>query len=135
MYEKKITISLSAPYRHDQNGQIERDIQNVMDKTRTLMAGADVPVNFWCYALQMAIWHINRSPTSKSDNHTPLYMMYGVIPDMTDQIPFWCAEFCHVPKEIRDKNWGADWKAHPCRIQGYSELSTHAVKVYDHEVF
>jgi transposase InsO family protein len=50
--EHSIQLSMSAPYKHSQNGQIERDVQSVMDKARTLMIAQDVPPMFWEYAIQ-----------------------------------------------------------------------------------
>jgi hypothetical protein len=41
--KNNIKLQLSAPYVHYQNGQVERDIQHVMNKARTLMASINVP--------------------------------------------------------------------------------------------
>jgi hypothetical protein len=99
LYRHQIKLSLSAPYRHDQNGQIERDIQNVMDRTRTVLASYDVPHSFWEYALRYACWCINRSPTSRHDNKTPFELVYKTIPDLREMIPFYCP--CNKGREER----------------------------------
>ena len=42
-----IKLQVSAPYSHAQNGQIERDMQNVLDKARTLMSASNAPRKYW----------------------------------------------------------------------------------------
>src|ERR1039457_2288290 len=66
-----ISAQVSAPYSHAQNVQIERDKQNVLDKSRTLMASYNVPKKYWEYSVKCACYLINRSPTSTSADMTP----------------------------------------------------------------
>jgi hypothetical protein len=84
----KVRLQFSTPYKKNENGQIERDIQNVTDRARTLLASYDVPNWFWWYAVKHAIWLINRSPTTSESNKSPLEIVYGKKPNVDDMIPY-----------------------------------------------
>jgi hypothetical protein len=114
LHDNNIRITLSAPYRHEQNGQIERDVQYVMDKARTLMMSYDVPRMFWEYAVKMACWYINRSPTSRLHNMTPLECAIGIKPNLNDMIPFYCPGICHITNP--ERRGAYDGKGRPCRV-------------------
>jgi hypothetical protein len=45
---RSLDYHVSAPYCHHQNGQIERAMQTVLDKTRTLLAASQV-ISFRTY--------------------------------------------------------------------------------------
>ena len=62
-------------------------MQNVLDKTRTLLASYDLPVRWWVEALQNSVWNINRSPASKHENKS-LLMAFGIVPNADEMIPF-----------------------------------------------
>jgi hypothetical protein len=128
-----ITLQLSPAYRHSDNGQIERDMRNVMDKARTVMASFDVPISYWWLAIQYAIFNINISPTSKSHNKTPWEQVYNQIPDITRLVPFFIPGLYYVTKEERepDKDW--KYKAKPCRMIGYADYSSKAYDLLDLE--
>ena len=126
----KVRLQLSTPYKKNENGQIERDVRNVTDRARTLLASYDVPNWFWWYAVSHAIWLINRSPTSNEENKTPLETVYGVKPNVDEMVPFYCPGFYHITKEEREPK--AEWKpkARSCRFLGYAEDSLGYI-VYD----
>ena len=116
--ENHIKLQVSAPYSHVQNGQIERDIQNVLDKARILMITYDVPKKFWEYAVKTACYLINRSPIARSDK-TPLEIGYGEIPDISLLVPFYAPGVFHLTKAERTGTWSD--KAMKCRFLGYDE--------------
>jgi hypothetical protein len=43
---RKLSLRVSAPYCHHQNGQIERAMQTTLDKTRTLLAASQAPLKY-----------------------------------------------------------------------------------------
>ena len=98
--EKHIKLHLSVPYMHWQNGQIERDVQNVMDTARTLMASSNAPPSFWVHAVKYACYVINRSPV-KGEDKTPLESLTGVKPDISHFVPFYFPGVYHCKKEER----------------------------------
>lgn len=128
LQEKEITLTASPPYRHDKNGQVERDMASVMNKSVTLMASYDVPKKFWEYGVEMACWFINRTPTRKNGFKTPHELVHGEVPDMSDSIPFYCPGVYHVTKPERRGQFAP--KARLCRFLGYDKLSQSMV-VYD----
>jgi hypothetical protein len=114
-----IKLQVSAPYSHAQNGQIERDMQNVLDKARTLLAVYETPKIYWDYAVETACYLINRSPTSNSDN-TPYELVYNEKPDISNLVPFYAPGVYHLTREERNNSF--DDKAVLCRMLGYNEL-------------
>jgi hypothetical protein len=117
--EHQITLQLSAPYVHSQNGQVERSMQNVMDKARTLMAVYNTPAKFWNYAVSTACYLINRSPTSISDK-TPHEAVTGEVPDISNLVSFYAPGVYHL---TYDERRGQSWlpKSQLCRMLGYSK--------------
>ena len=114
-----IKLYLSTPYNHWQNGQVERDIMNVMDMARTLMADSKAPASYWYFAIKYACYVINRSPVKGADK-TPYECVTGEKPDISHFVPFYCPGVYHCSKEERKgKAWA--YKAEPCRMLGYDE--------------
>lgn len=128
LQEKEIILTASPPYRHDKNGQVERDMASVMNKSTTLMASYDVPKRLWEYSVEMACWFINRTPTRKNKSKTPYELINGEIPDMSDSVPFYCPGAYHVTKPERKGQFAP--KARLCRFLGYDKLSPSMI-VYD----
>jgi hypothetical protein len=115
-----ITIQASAPYRKDQNGQVERDIASLMDKARTFMESQSVPSSYWQFAVKTACWFNNRSPTSSETFKTPLELAFARKPNLDDMIPFYCLGVYHLSDEERGSN-SMNPKAEVCRFLGYEE--------------
>ena len=62
-----LDMHVSTPYLHHQNGQVERAIQTLADKTRTLLIAGRVPWIYWDYATLMAAYIIMRSANSTNE--------------------------------------------------------------------
>ena len=118
-----IRVQVSTPYQKRENGQIERDMQNVLNRARTCMCSFNTPSMFWDYAVDTACWYINRSPTSRTDHATPLQTAYNRKPVIEDMVPFYCPGIYHVTKEERGK--GEDHvfgdRGRICRFLGYED--------------
>jgi hypothetical protein len=54
MNKNNIIPQRSIAYKHSQNGQIERDMGNVLDRARTLLSSYHVPYRFWWHAIRHA---------------------------------------------------------------------------------
>ena len=117
--KNNIRLELSAPYVHSQNGQIERDVQNVFDKTRTLMHSYNVPPKYWEFAVKTAVYLINRSPTSGREV-TPYEAVTRLKPSIMHLKPFWSPGVLHITREERGNN-PYNPKAEECRLLGYDE--------------
>lgn len=119
LLKQNIKLQLSAPYVHYQNGQVERDIQHLMNKARTLMASYNVPPKYWEYAIKTACYLINRSPNS--EDITPYEVLFKEKPSVAHLVPFYCPGYYHVTIEERKKNKNWTYHAEPCRMLGYDE--------------
>jgi len=129
-----ITLQLSAPYNQSQNGQIERDMQNVLNISRTLMSSGGAPNWFWEYAVKHACLLINYTPTSnKSTNYkTPHELVTGRKPDVSRLVAFYAPGVYHVTKEERSGNNSlTKYKAAPCRYLGVDPDSPANYLIYD----
>jgi hypothetical protein len=118
----KIRHISSAPYVHQQNGQVERDMQNVLDRSRTIMSVHDAPPNMWEFAVKYACLLINYSPTSTTDHKTPYEIIYKKKPNISKLIPFYSPGVTNVTKEER-KGKLLNYKAAPVRMLGYPDES------------
>jgi hypothetical protein len=123
---RKLDFHVSAPHCHHQNGQIERAMQTVLDKTRTLLAACQAPLKYWDYALTMATYLIQRTPNVHSDK-TPFEILTGTRPDISNMVHFFAPGVYHLTKEERKGTW--DYKAKPCRMLGYDDLSRDCYRI------
>jgi hypothetical protein len=83
-----LQLQVSAPFCHHQNGQVERAMQSVLDKSRTLLAASHAPLRLWDYAVRMAAYIIQRSPNSTNDK-TPFESITGESPDISRLVHFY----------------------------------------------
>lgn len=84
----KIKSNVSASHVHVQNGQVERAIQTVMDKSRIMMAANNIEFKYWDYAVMCACYILNRSPNFNYNNITPYELINGHPPDVSNFVPF-----------------------------------------------
>jgi hypothetical protein len=75
-----IVIQLTLPRMPLLNGVSKRRNQTLLDMARSMMSQTDLLLSFWGYALETAMFTLNRIPTSLLKGH---YMRYGLetIPD------------------------------------------------------
>ena len=76
-----ILSQLTAPGTPQQNGVAERRNRTMLDMIRSMLSDASLPKSFWGYALQTAIYLINRIP-SKSIPKTPFELWTGHKPSL-----------------------------------------------------
>ena len=77
-----IISQLSAPGTPQQNGVAERRNRTLLDMVRSMLSFSTLPISFWGYALQTAIYILNMVP-SKSVPKTPLELWNGRKPNLT----------------------------------------------------
>jgi transposase InsO family protein len=76
--ENGIKRQLTAAYTPQQNGVSERKNRTLMDMVRSMLAGKNVPMEFWPEAVKWAGYVMNRSPTLSVKNVTPEEAWSGV---------------------------------------------------------
>ena len=84
---------------------------------------------FWPYAVDTAVYLINRSPTNTLCDKTPFEAWTGKQPDIRHLRTFGEIGYVHIPPETR-KKWTK--KSRPCRFLGYTPRSRN-YKMWDPE--
>ena len=81
LLEHGILSQLTAPGTPQQNGVAERRNRMLLDMIRSMMSYSSLPISFWGYSLQMAVYILNVVP-SKSIQKTPLELWNGHKPSL-----------------------------------------------------
>jgi len=81
---KGISVQVTAPYAHSQNGKAECYVWTLEDGGQTLIADSGLPASFWGDAVLTVQYIRNRVPTSTlPDNKTPFEVFSGKKPDLS----------------------------------------------------
>ena len=94
-----------------QNGIAERKHQHLLNVTRALLFQANLPLNFWCFALPHAAYLINCSPIPFLNDKSPYEKLYEHPCDISNLRVFGCLCYISTLKTHRQK---LDPRAHPC---------------------
>ena len=70
---------MTPPGTPQWNGVSERRNQNLLDMVRSMMSQSDLPISFWGYAIETAIFLLNRVPL-KAVEKTPYEIWNGKNP-------------------------------------------------------
>jgi transposase InsO family protein len=124
-----IKRQLTAAYTPQQNGVSERKNRTLMNMVRCMIAGRNVPKEFWPEAVKWANYVVNRSPTLSVKNITPEEAWSEIKPSVNHFRVFGCLAHVHVPESQRKK---LDDRSVKCILLGVSEESK-AYKLYDPE--
>ena len=101
---KGISVQVTAPYAHSQNGKAERYVRTLEDGGQTLIADSGLPASFWGDAVLTVQYIRNRVPTSTlPDNKTPFEVFFGKKPDLSHLRVWGCQCFVAIPSELRTK--------------------------------
>ena len=117
----------SMLYEHEQNGLAERGIQNVSQWAMCQLFSVNMSEGFWPYAVETAIYLINRSLTTTLDNKTPFKAWTGKCPSVRHLHTFGETGYVHIPPETH-KKWTK--KSCLCRFLGYMPRSRN-YKLWD----
>ena len=79
--ENGIISQLTAPGTPHQNDVAERRNRTLLDMVRSMMSYSTLPISFWGYALNAAMYLLNLVP-SKSVPKTPVELWNGCKPSM-----------------------------------------------------
>ncbi|MGL5814516.1 MAG: hypothetical protein ACRCYW_14455, partial [Aeromonas sp.] len=95
LLSKGIKTLSSVPYRHSQNGLVERHWVTAVRMARSYLQEANLPRRFWFWALRTAFERMNVIPleVDHPDHDGPLYitpfeLYYGQMPDLCTLFPF-----------------------------------------------
>ena len=111
--ENEIISQLSAPGMPQQNGVVEKRNQTLLDMIRYMMSFSGLPISFWGYALDTAMYILNLVP-SKSVPKTPRELQSGRKPCLQHLHIWGCP--AHVLNVKTDK---LESKSEMCTFVGY----------------
>jgi hypothetical protein len=109
----RIVSQLTPPGTQQRNGVSERQNRTLLDMVRSMMSLTELPLSFWGYALETAVFTLNRAP-SKSVEMTPYELWFGAKPNLSF-LKVWGCE-AYVKRLMPDK---LEPKAEKCIFIGY----------------
>lgn len=84
---ERVLHERSAPYTAQQNGQIEREMQSVVNMARTMLNASSLPGKLWDEALKTAVYIRNRLPNANTDK-TPFEIAMQRKPRLNNLVEF-----------------------------------------------
>ena len=114
--ENGIISQLTLPGTPQLNGVAERRNRTLLDMVRSMMSISEFPISFWGYALETAIYLLNRVPT-KSVPKTPYELWTGKKPSLKHVRVWGCP--AHVKKLNVDK---LESRTDRCLFIGYPKM-------------
>src|SRR5690606_23480010 len=103
-------------YCPQQNGVAERMNRILIEKARSMLHDAKLPLYCWAEAVNTACYVKNRCPTRAVQDSTPYELWTGKTPDLSHLRIFGSIAYMHIPKEKRRK---LDAKSKKCIFVGY----------------
>jgi len=117
----------TTPYTPQSNGVFEWANHTIIECVRCMLDDAGLSKKYWAFAVSVAVYLKNRTPTRLVVGKTPYEAWHGRKPFLKHLHVFGCLAFVHVPKEKQNK---LDYRATPGIFVGYS-ISTKQYLVYD----
>ena len=122
-----IRHELTVPKSPQQNGVAERLNRTLVEMTRSMLAGSNLPQKLWAETLTTAVYLRNRSCTKAVEGMTPFEVLYGKKPDVGHLRVFGCVCYAHIAKDERKK---LDVVARRCLLIGYG-TEVKGYRLYD----
>ncbi|KAK4848667.1 hypothetical protein QYF36_015851 [Acer negundo] len=131
LIDNGIVSQFSAPGTPQQNGVAERRNRTLLDMVRSMLSYSTLPISFWGYALQTAIYILNDVP-SKSVPKTPHELWTGRKPSLQHLRIFGCP--AHVLKgkteKMESRSETCIFVGYPKETKGYYFYSPSDLKVF-----
>ncbi|KAK0577895.1 hypothetical protein LWI29_001967 [Acer saccharum] len=131
LIDNGIVSQFSAPGTPQQNGVAERRNRTLLDMVRSMLSYSTLPISFWGYALQTAIYILNDVP-SKFVPKTPHELWTGRKPSLQHLRIFGCP--AHVLKgkteKMESRSETCIFVGYPKETKGYYFNSPSDLKVF-----
>ena len=101
------------------NRKAEKCMRMIAEKATTMMIAANAPANTWEYAVALATWLHNASPSSKTNGKSPDELVHGIQKDLSGLVPFYSKGWAYITKE-EEANKKFKAKAHRVRFLGFA---------------
>lgn len=100
-------VSLSKKLPHTPRNSMElrgvagRINRTIAERMRALLFESHLGYDYWPYAIEMAVYLINRSPSRMNVDSKTLFEIWNQYkPDLKYLQTFGCTAFCHIPEEL-----------------------------------
>ena len=122
-------------------GRVERRHRHIVDVGLTFLAHAGLLFRYWQYAFEIAVYVINRLPSSVNPVKSPYELLFGRAPEYQFLRSFGCLCFPHIRPYQRHK---MSFRSSPSVFLGYSSshhgyrcvcLSTGRIYIAKHVEF
>ncbi|KAL5537784.1 hypothetical protein UlMin_045380 [Ulmus minor] len=107
----------TCPYTSAQNGRVERKHRHVVETGLAMLAHASMPLKYWFYAFQAAIYLINRMPTRVLQYVSPYSILFHKNPDYMLMKVFGCLCYPFIRPYNSHK---LQFRSVKCLFVGYS---------------
>lgn len=91
-----ISLRLSCPHSHAQNGTVERKHRHVVEMGLALLAHSAIPFKFWPRAFTTSVYLINRLPSLSLGHISPFHLFFNWAPDYNFLHVFGCEYRPHL---------------------------------------
>ena len=115
-----ISHLISPPYTPQRNSLAERRHRHIVETGKTLLNHASLPPKYWSYALQTAVYLINRQPTPILNYLSPFELLHKTKPNYNKLRIFGC--LCY-PWLYPYTNHKLDPRSRPCVFLGFDNQS------------
>jgi len=124
-------VTATTAHTPQRNGMSERMNRTLFDKSRTMLAHADLPATYWSFAFETAVY-LSRFMTSRGSGDPTKCaeeLWSGIKPSVRHLRTFGCDAYVHVPKPNRDGKLAP--RAVRCIFVGYDEKKNNAYRCID----
>ena len=92
-------LETSAPYIHQQNGQVEQFIRTMMEKAQSLRFNACLPQSWWEFCTEHAVYLYNCTLLQCTKFVTLHKSLLKKKPDVSQLQVFGCGAYMYLPPE------------------------------------
>lgn len=117
----------TPPHTPEHNGTAERRHRHIVETGLSLLHHASLPISYWSHAFQVAVYLINRLPSSALSFHTPYFKLFGKDHTVGRLKSFGCLCFPWLRPYNSSK---LQSRSLPCIFLGYSATQS-AYKCWD----